>query len=56
MVLSFVTLTGSVLDVLPGIGAFILRIVPMMRAFRGQSCRVVAAGSIAEQQSEWAGY
>lgn len=50
IIFSFIPVVGWILNLLLGIGGFILWIVLMVRAYQGQSCKVPIAGDIAERR------
>ena len=50
IILSFVPIVGWILNVIIGIGGFILWIVLMMKAYQNQMYKLPIAGNIAEQQ------
>ena len=50
IVFSFIPFVGWILNLLLGIGAFVLWIVLILRAYQGRSCKIAFAGNIAEQQ------
>ena len=50
IVFGFIPIVGLVLNIIIGIGGFILWIVLMMKAYQNQTYKLPIAGNIAEQQ------